>query len=90
MSPARATATHDYQEGPTGGSFIEPGRDAFRIEFANQYAIKPVCMIAATVIACHRTASIVLTSNRSGEELLDPFDASILGNIAVERLEAAT
>ncbi len=46
-------------------------------------------MIAATVIARHRTARFVLTTNRSGEELLDPFDAAILGNSALERLEAA-
>ena len=42
------------------------------------------------VIARHRTASVVITSNRSVEEWLSLFDDPILGNSALDRLANAS
>ena len=42
------------------------------------------------VIARHRTASFVITSNRAVDEWLGLFDDSILGNSALDRLANAS
>ena len=42
------------------------------------------------VIARHRTASFIITSNRAVDEWLGLFDDSILGNSALDRLANAS
>ena len=87
---AMAQARVDHSTDKTFRSFIAPDLlildDLGLHRMTQQQSID----LYELVIARHRTASFVITSNRAVDEWLGLFDDSILGNSALDRLANAS